>query len=134
MSNSSILWGADQPTITQAAKNDADAKGYTFQEGERSIACPAGTYKVALVLDPVELGDYYISYTDGTVSQYGWDYHWYRQDSDGYWSHKPGHSEVTNVDAGGKRIWDPQTADRHAIGGPNYSKFGGYLCVAPAQK
>ena len=27
------------------------------------------------------------------------DYHFYRQDSNGYWSHKPGRTEVSKVDA-----------------------------------
>ena len=52
----------------------------------------------------------------------GNDYHWYRQNSPeykinnnkthGYWSHKPGLSDVTNVDADGKLIMNPVKANR----------------------
>lgn len=49
------------------------------------------------------------------------DYHWYRQDSNGCWSHKPGQASVTDLDNTGKRIGDPRLADR----GP-YQTFCGY--------
>jgi hypothetical protein len=42
----------------------------------------------------------------------GEDYHWYRQDINGCWSHKPGRTEATNLDHAGKRIADPQSCDR----------------------
>ncbi|MBW8814534.1 MAG: hypothetical protein JF588_13995 [Caulobacterales bacterium] len=50
------------------------------------------------------------------------DYHWYRQDSVGCWSHKPGQTAVRNVDNGGQPITDPQTCDR----GP-YVNFCTYM-------
>lgn len=40
------------------------------------------------------------------------DYHWYRQDKDGYWSHKPGQSKVTRVDSEGKKIKDPSKCSK----------------------
>ena len=36
------------------------------------------------------------------------DYHWYRQDDTGYWSHKPGHTRATDRDASGNVIVDPR--------------------------
>ncbi|QGZ42659.1 hypothetical protein IP92_04873 [Pseudoduganella flava] len=36
------------------------------------------------------------------------DYHWYRQDNTGYWSHKPGQGEATNLDVAGRLIRDPR--------------------------
>jgi uncharacterized Zn-binding protein involved in type VI secretion len=69
-----------------------------------------GYYAVALVCDP------------------GVDYHWYRQDEGGGWSHKPGNTDVTNVDASGNRISDPSAANRN-YGAINYSKFCGYFYV-----
>ena len=62
------------------------------------------------------------------------DYHWYRQDADGMWSHKPGTSSVTNLDASGNVISNPESADRDdskrdRIRGVNYSTKCGYLCV-----
>jgi len=75
-------------------------------------ACGSGQYKVALVIDP------------------GKDYHWYRQDESGYWSHKPGTTEATDLDASGNRISDPRFANRdYYPRGANYSEFCGCFCV-----
>ena len=52
------------------------------------------------------------------------DYHWYRQDQGGMWSHKPGGGTARNVDHAGSPIADPQTADRDG-----YTDFCGYLCT-----
>lgn len=41
------------------------------------------------------------------------DYHFYRQDSNGYWSHKPGRQDVINVDADDKLIINPLTSNRN---------------------
>lgn len=38
------------------------------------------------------------------------DYHWYRQNSDGTWSHKVGDHPVTNLDTDQVVIWDPSMA------------------------
>jgi hypothetical protein len=56
--------------------------------------CKNGFYKVFLALDTPN------------------DYHWWKQNSDGYWSHKPGSTEVTNLDASGKKIKNPEKSDR----------------------
>ena len=64
----------------------------------------SGEYKVVLVIAPNR------------------DYHWYVLNTNGYWSHKRGHSRVTNVDASGKRITNPQTCNRN-YGNLNYSVF-----------
>jgi hypothetical protein len=71
--------------------------------GCSSSAC---RYKVALVIWP------------------GVDFHWYRQDKGGAWSHKPGQGPATNVDNAGATISDPSTADT----GP-YTVFCGCMCV-----
>lgn len=55
--------------------------------------CPSGMYKVAFVFAQ------------------GIDYHWYRQNPDGSWSHKQGESDVTDKDNSGHLIMDPRTAD-----------------------
>jgi hypothetical protein len=54
----------------------------------------------------------------------GWDYHWYRMGRNEYWSHKPGGTQVTNVDNSGNTISDPRTADR---GG--YTDFCTFMVV-----
>jgi hypothetical protein len=71
-----------------------------------NVQCPADKYKVALVVDP------------------GVDFHWYRQDNNGNWSHKPGATEATNLDNSGNAITDPRTADRDG-----YVNFCGFMCV-----
>ena len=50
------------------------------------------------------------------------DFHWYRQDDNGLWSHKPGSTPVRNWDNRGRIIESPETCDR----GP-YKLFCGYF-------
>jgi hypothetical protein len=52
----------------------------------------------------------------------GQDYHWYRQDQNGCWSHKPGQTPARNTDNSGQTIADPATCDR----GP-YTDFCCYM-------
>ncbi len=54
----------------------------------------------------------------------GVDFHWYRMESDGTWSHKPGRAAATRLDNSGNLITDPWTADRG-----NYTVFCGFFCV-----
>ena len=80
--------------------------------------CPRGKSKIALVVHPGE------------------DYHFYRQDSDGWWSHKDGANKVKRFDAEGKPIWNPKTAARdYRPKGSflNYKDFCDFYC-APRQK
>jgi hypothetical protein len=77
--------------------------------------CPAHTSKIGLVVDPDE------------------DYHFYRQDKNRYWSHKPGGTEVTNKDATGRDIYDPALASRNYTdkeSSLDYDTFCGYFCLA----
>jgi len=55
--------------------------------------CPPKTSKIALIVDEDE------------------DYHFLRQDSNGWWSQKGGAKPVTNKDASDRRIWDPALCD-----------------------
>jgi hypothetical protein len=76
--------------------------------------CPHGTSKIALVVHPGE------------------DYHFYRQDADGLWSHKDGSNKVKRYDAEGNIITNPETAARNYR--PNgsflhYKDFCGFYCV-----
>jgi hypothetical protein len=80
--------------------------------------CPATTSKIALVVHPGE------------------DYHFYREDPDGFWSHKDGANKVKRYDAEGKPIVNPQTAARdYRPRGSflNYKDFCGFYC-APRRK
>jgi hypothetical protein len=68
--------------------------------------CPSKGHLVALAIWP------------------GWDYHWYRKGRNNYWSHKPGGTQVTNLDNSGNPINDPRAADR---GG--YTEFCTFMIV-----
>ena len=131
--STNILWFMQQPgeyavaaitlpltesKIFAAASNDFSEyntdfnTSLTFRRIGRYDVCPAGTYKVALVVGV---------YPNGAP-----DYHWYRQDADGLWSHKPGITEVSRTDKSGKLIIDPMTAERGY-----YTQFLGYYVVSP---
>jgi hypothetical protein len=91
---------------------------------DRGCGCRECCIKVALVVSPgtpvpVFDQDGYAGYE----SAY-YDYHFYRVDDNGMWSHKPGARLPTNLDASGNLISDPRTADR----GP-YTTFCGCYCV-----
>lgn len=82
-----------------------------------SEKCPQGFRKVAAVVDKNR------------------DYHWYRQDNNGMWSHKPGTRAVTDVDAFGAKIYNPELAGRNYPSeyegdvGLNYKDFCSYMCI-----
>ena len=83
----------------------ANADGLKYL-GKTDGPCAGCTHKVALVVAP---GD---------------DFHWYRLDDNGQWSHKPGSDPVRDVDESGNKITNPETADRGI-----YTSFCGYFCV-----
>ena len=56
------------------------------------------------------------------------DYHWYRRDSNGMWSHKPGSTPARNTDNSGLLISSPETCDRRP-----YRIFCGYFHSIPAR-
>ena len=56
------------------------------------------------------------------------DYHWYRRDDNGRWSHKPGGTPATNRDNSGNAITDPRTCDRGY-----YTDFCGFYHCIPTQ-
>jgi hypothetical protein len=79
--------------------------------------CKRGFSKIATVVDPSA------------------DFHYYRQDTNGLWSHKPGAMPVTNKDSLGDPIYDPALAGRyypseregdHEL---DYNSFCGYYCI-----
>lgn len=105
-----VLAGAEGDGLTFA--------GHTLDEGR--MRCESPCCLVALVNS-------------------GGDYHWYREDADRTWSHKPGGFPATNLDASGQIIIDPANAN-HDYSGPqhnmgfrsptrNYDMFCGFMCV-----
>lgn len=98
------------PDMVARLLGDNPSMKMTTFEGK----CPAHTSKIALVVDPDE------------------DYHFFRQDSNGLWSHKPGGTAVTNLDANESLIYDPALASRNYTPSGsklNYDTFCSYLCV-----
>jgi len=85
-----------------------DAPGSYIEKFDNK--CLPGFYKVFLALDV------------------GNDYHWWRMDNDQTWSHKPGSTNVVNVDASGKKIHNPLIANRK-YDSLNYSKPCFFACV-----
>ena len=81
--------------------------------------CPPQHYKGSMVIDP-----------DHT-------FHFYRQNKDGTWSHKPGTLPVTDKDADGKVIYAPHFSNRdytkdreNSNKDPiNYTDVCGYYCI-----
>jgi hypothetical protein len=69
--------------------------------------CKDGYYKIAL-----------------TCKEDGTDYHFYRQDNNGLWSHKDSYKKATNKDSKRRIIKDPLFADRG-----KYKIFCGYFSV-----
>lgn len=117
------LAGSKYTSLTEAAifkAVQADGKylgsGREIKRSSRDEKPGTNEYKVALVIAPNS------------------DYHWYEQNSDGYWSHKRGLTEVSNLDASGNKIADPQSCDRNYGYGANYSTFCGYYIVKYTNK
>lgn len=80
--------------------------------------CPKYHYKAAMTVDP------------------GHTFHFYRQNPDGSWSHKPGTLKVTDKDASENKIFIPHYADRNytvvkrkSDEPIKYSDFCGYYCI-----
>jgi V8-like Glu-specific endopeptidase len=101
---------------------DAINYGFTFKAIGKYSECPIGTYKVALVVDPNDYSG--SSYVDI-------DYHWYRQNPDGTWSHKPGNTAVRNTDYSNNIIIDPETCNRKYDNSLNYTRFVGFFMISP---
>jgi len=93
------------PSVQQAAISDGLATSADFST---PLAHGQGWY-VALVIWPDE------------------DYHWFRQDSTGCWSHKPGGTDVTNLDDSNNPITNPRLSNN----GP-YTDFCTFMVTSAA--
>lgn len=87
--------------------NEEFGTSLMFQEVGKYATTPSGTYKVALAVSDR-------------------DYHWYRQDSNGHWSHKPCRDKVRRTDESGNLIVDPELCDRGS-----YVNFLGFYALTP---
>ena len=119
-------FGTNPELIVDAVTADFEQYNYEFNTAKyfapigKYDVCPSGSYKVALVIGQ-------------GVNEYNeivHDYHWYRQDSDGLWSHKRGTTQVTRMDANYRYIIDPETAARNYTQ-YDYSTFVGFFALSP---
>lgn len=125
--NNCYNYGCDIKTGTYAQPGEASGNKYSAidcaEVGDGAVSdglvpadCDSGCgcsecrHQVALVIRP------------GGFE--GGDFHWYRKDRDGRWSHKIGGSPATNLDNSNNVITDPRTADRGS-----YTIFCGCYCV-----
>lgn len=104
------IFSAVSADYNKFRENFNKSGSFTISRIGQYATCPAGTYKVALVKNPNSSKEY----------------HWYRQDSTGKWSHKNGSYSVTDRDESDNVILDPWTADRGI-----YTEFLGYYAVYP---
>ena len=107
-----------------------------IEDAKLNDSLPKDRYKIALFIDPdKDKGK------DKDKDKDNQDYHFYRQDCNGSWSHKPGTNDATNQDASGDAITNPEEADRNyenqcRTGDSNecdeehnYSLFCGYFSI-----
>ena len=74
--------------------------------------CPAGYHKISLFIDP------------------GKDFHFYRQEKNGLWTHKRGTRNIESVDSDGLQITNPEEASRsYKSSNSNYSEHCGVYCA-----
>ena len=122
--NNCYNYANDLITNTFAQPGRAHGKMY------KTLACDGGTgvepAAVADGLKPVPNFNAHLTKGQGwyvaLVIWPNFDYHWYRQDANGCWSHKPGGTAARNVDNGGHVITDPKTCNRG-----NYTVFCTYM-------
>lgn len=98
--------GAMYAALTCASVNPAAVADGLIDSPLANNRCPKEGHLVALVIAPNS------------------DFHWYRKGRNGYWTHKPGSTPVTNVDNSGATITDPRTADRGS-----YTNFCTFMVV-----
>ncbi|ECJ2543104.1 RHS repeat protein, partial [Salmonella enterica subsp. salamae] len=110
----------DHPLLFQTPKDltcsgiEKNLENSGIQKTDSSGRCPDGYHKIALFI------------------ALGKDFHFYRQDSNGTWSHKRGTGEISNIDAVGNIINDPDKAVRsYKRWTPdiNYSEGCGTYCA-----
>lgn len=127
--NNCYNYGND--TITNTFAQPGRGSG---QDGPYPPACPE-TAAAAARDGLVAIPNPNISPTEGHIAALVvsttpgfFDYHWYRRDSNGMWSHKPGQTAARNTDNAGKLISDPRNCDRGF-----YNLFCGFFNSIPSK-
>lgn len=120
--NNCYNYACDMQTNTFA--QPGRASGAQYNALECGSVGPAAERDGLQANDTADCGCSDCCHTVALVMAPGWDYHWYRKDRDGTWSHKPGGTAATNLDNGGQIIRDPRNANRGS-----YKVFCGFYCV-----
>jgi len=105
----------DKEKFINAVKLDLAAIDMEIVESTYEEVRKGRWWKVALVFDNSPMG-------------FG-DYHWYRQNEDGTWSHKMGSGDVKNVDSSDQPITNPETCNRG-----RYTTFVGFYMIRKKNK
>lgn len=124
-------WNGGTVTMNNCYNYANNKRTNTFAQpgrasGETAVDMSCAVVHAAAIRDGLEpiTDPYDPSYKNAValVVAPGADFHWYRRDGFGTWSHKPGPQPATNLDNSGSPIYDPEYADR----GP-YTDFCGYF-------
>ncbi|KAL9961485.1 hypothetical protein ACROYT_G030432 [Oculina patagonica] len=81
-------------------KRASEADGCIFTPARKHMCAPSGPRHLAALF--VYIGQF--------GCPWDCDYHWYRLDNNGHWSHKAGQTPATDRDGNGDRIVDPRKA------------------------
>jgi len=98
--------GAMYQSISGVAVRNAAIADGLIDSPAANNRCPGEGHLVALVIWP------------------GFDFHWYRKGRTGRWSHKPGQTQVVDVDNNNAAITDPRVAARDL-----YTQFTTFMVV-----
>lgn len=101
--------------------------GYSAEKFRQALIDGAVSDGLEIVDGIVVRDGYYMAALFFTDKAGDLDFHWYRQDDDGTWSHKNGWRAVTNKDDAGAMIVDPRLAKS-----TEFSIFGSYFLVPRA--
>ena len=107
-----------QPGFSQGKRA---VKGQNYESEVLALALADGKVKKPTLWNRLILGNkgYYEVYLVFMSNDGYQDYHWYRRDRNGLWSHKPGSSHARNTDYSNNIIVNPAKADcgRYTQGG-----------------
>lgn len=110
-----------QPGMNYGFVDKSNPRNYTCKKVSRRMLGDSPKMEKLNKDEKVPDGYYKIALTHRSD---GSDYHFYRQDSNGLWSHKSGWKPAKNVDESNKLITNPEKADRGT-----YDVFCGYYKV-----
>jgi hypothetical protein len=107
-------------SVSDALEADMDELGMDIYDTTAAEACEEDHYKIALIISPED---------PKNITNRN-DFHFLRQDPDGNWSHKLAEADVTRVDASGRLISNPGSANYNYVSNHvNYTEGPMYFCL-----